>query len=91
MKHASRSLIALAALAAGTAVADSGKRPDPADAGARAPAPTYRSAFEGYLSLEERKPIPWRDANDETARIGGHIGILREQAAREGAKQGERK
>jgi len=81
----------LAALAAGTAVAQAPARPDPADPAARVAAPTYRSAFEGYKPARSGEPKSWREANDETARIGGHIGILREQAAREKQTQGERK
>jgi hypothetical protein len=89
MKHAQWLLLAV--FAAGNAVAQAGKRPDPADPYAKAPAQVYRSAFEGYRSLDEAKPVVWRDANDAAARVGGHIGILREQAARERAKQGERR
>ena len=89
MKHAY--LCLLAALAAGTATAQSGSRPDPADPLARVPVAPYRSAFEGYRSLEEPKRIPWRDANAEAGRVGGHIGILREQATREKQPPGERK
>ncbi len=81
----------LAALAAGNATAQTPARPDPADPAARTPAPTYRSAFEGYKRIESAEPKSWREANDETARIGGHLGILREQAAREKQAQGERK
>jgi hypothetical protein len=81
----------LAALAAGTATAQAPARPDPADSAARAPAPTYRSAFESFRRLEEAPRRDWREANEEAARIGGHIGILREQAAREKQAQGERK
>jgi hypothetical protein len=76
----------LAALAAGNAVGKGEKRPDPADPQAPVPPSAYRSAFEGYRSLEEPKPVPWRDANDAAARTGGHVGILREQT-----KQEERK
>lgn len=67
----------LAAFAAGNAVGKDQKRPDPADPKASVPSMPYRSTFEGYRGLEESKPIPWRGANDEAARIGGHIGILR--------------
>lgn len=81
----------LAALAAGTAAAQTTARPDPADPAARAPAPTYRSAFEGYKPARSGEPKSWREANEESARIGGHIGILREQMAREKAAPGERK
>jgi len=89
MKHAHWCL--LAALAAGTATAQSGARPDPADPQARVTVAPYRSAFEGYRGLDEPKRIPWRDANQEVGRVGGHVGILREQAAREKPSQGERK
>lgn len=84
MKHAHWLL--LAALAAGNAVGKDQKRPDPADPKAPTTASPYRSAFEGYRSLEEPKPLSWREANDEAARIGGHLGILRGQD-----KLGERK
>jgi hypothetical protein len=89
MKHAHWLL--LAALAAGNAVAQERKRPDPADPQAPVTPVTFKSAFEGYRSLEEPKPTPWRDANDEAARVGGHIGILREQAAAERETQKEGK
>jgi hypothetical protein len=81
----------LAALAAGVATAQTPSRPDPADSAARVSAPTYRSALEGYRRIESGARPGWREANDETARIGGHIGILRERMAREKAAQGERK
>lgn len=89
MKHAHWYL--LAALAAGTATAQSGPRPDPADPEARVPAATYRSAFEGYRRAEDAARASWREANEEVRRVGGHVGILREQAARDKAAQGERK
>jgi len=91
MQHSHVYLIALAALAAGSAFAQIAPRPDPADPQARAPAPVYRSAFEGFRRLEDAPRPTWREANEEAARIGGHIGILREQMAREKAAQGERK
>jgi hypothetical protein len=53
-----------AALAAGTATAQSSARPDPADANARVPAATYRSAFEGYRHLEGEARTAWREANE---------------------------
>jgi hypothetical protein len=91
MQHTHVYLIALAALAAGTVSAQTGKDPGPADPQARAPAPVYRSAFEGFRRLEEDRRTNWREANEEAARVGGHIGVLREQMAREKATQGERK
>lgn len=81
----------LAALAAGTATAQSGPRPDPADPEARVPAATYRSAFDGYRRVEGEARKDWREANEEVRRAGGHLGILREQAAREKPAQKERK
>lgn len=89
MKHAPWYL--LAALAAGTASAQTGARPDPADPQARAPAPVYRSAFEGFRRIEDGRRLGWREANEEAARIGGHIGILRERMAREKATRGDGK
>jgi hypothetical protein len=89
MKHVF--LYLLAALAASTASAQTGKRTDPADPQARAPAPLYRSAFEGFRRFEGEQRPGWREANEEAARIGGHMGILREQMTREKAAQGDRK
>lgn len=80
MKHAYWYL--RAALAAGTATAQPGTCPDPADADAPVPAPTQRSAFEGYRRLERAERIARREANEEVRRVGGHLGILHELAAR---------
>lgn len=46
-------------------------RPDPLDPKANVPALTYQSSFLQYRSLDEVKPVSWRDANDTVARIGG--------------------
>lgn len=81
----------LAALAAGTASAQAPARPDPSDPAAGVPAPAYRSAFEGFRRLEHRPRADWRESNEGAARIGGHIGILREEAARGKQAPGERK
>lgn len=81
----------LAALAAGTASAQAPTRADPANPAARVALPVYRSALEGYRKLEELPRADWRESNEEAARIGGHIGILREEAAREKRAEGERK
>jgi len=79
MKHAPWLL--LAALAAGTAVAQSGARPNPTDPDVLVPDAAYRSAFDGYRMHELSRQTPWRDANQEVGRVGGHVGILREQGA----------
>jgi hypothetical protein len=89
MKHAYSVL--LAALAAGNATAQTGARPDPADSGARVPETVYRSAFGDYRHHDLSKEIPWRAANEEVGRVGGHVGILREQAPPKKDTPGERK
>jgi hypothetical protein len=47
------------------------------DPAARVPQATYRSAFETYVPYREQAIVPWRDVNDEVARVGGHAGIFR--------------
>jgi len=48
----------------------------PADPQTATPPATYRSAYEGYRPLRDEKPASWRDANDEVARVGGHLGLF---------------
>ena len=50
--------------------------PHPADPAAPVPAMRYESAFSGYSSFREEPLAPWRNVNDEVARVGGHIGIV---------------
>ena len=39
--------------------------------------PVYRSALNGYRPYRTDEPLrPWRDANDEVGRLGGHMGHL---------------
>lgn len=71
-------VLLLSACAGGTAFAQSEGRKDPAKPEARVPAVTYRSAFEDYRPYREQEVAPWREVNDEVARIGGHLGILKE-------------
>lgn len=59
-------------------------RPDPADPAAAAPAPIYDSVFKTYVPQREVKPAAWKDINDEAARIGGHVGILRQSGMPDG-------
>lgn len=71
--------LALAGSASGQpAPAESG----PADPGAPVPAFRYESVFTDYRPYREEKLAPWRDVNDEVARIGGHIGILKGAAGK---------
>ncbi len=51
--------------------------PNPANPGVAVPALKYESAFNGYRSFRDEKLMPWRDVNDEAARVGGHLGIFR--------------
>lgn len=83
MQH--RHWIWLAALAAGNAGAQSAARPDPADPAVHVPETAYRSVFEGYRNYDLSKQTPWRAANEDVGRVGGQIGILRDQAAHEKA------
>ena len=78
-----------AALIAGAAAAESTSVPHPADPSAAVPAPRYDSAFNGYVRQREEKPAPWRDVNDEVARVGGHIGILRGAVQHKPATKGK--
>jgi hypothetical protein len=49
------------------------------------PAARYESAFSGYVPYKEQDIASWHGINDEAARIGGHIGVLR-QSGRQGGK-----
>lgn len=49
---------------------------NPADPGAAAPQTPYVSAFAGYQPFLDEKLAPWREVNDEVARIGGQVGIF---------------
>jgi hypothetical protein len=77
-----------AAMAQPTAGTPVERRPSvPASAASAAPAsaaagPTgalsYRSAFDGYRPFNDQPIVPWREANDLVARIGGWQAYLRE-------------
>jgi hypothetical protein len=70
---------AFAALLLQSAAAIAQSRANPSDPAATVPAIRYSSAFTGYRPLGDEKTAPWRESNDEVARTGGHIGILRNQ------------
>lgn len=74
-------LCLVAALAAEAAAAQAIKPPHPADAAVPTPAARYDSVFAGYAPFRDEKLAPWREVNDEVARVGGHIGILRGSGA----------
>ena len=71
-------VIAFAVLAAIAQLAAAQQRAPahPADPAAPAPAVRYESVFTTYRGFREESLVPWRDANDEVARVGGHVGIV---------------
>lgn len=79
MKHALIAVIALAAHGPLAAAQPAALHTNPADPAAPAPALQYESAFKGYHGFRETPLAPWRDVNDEVARVGGHLGIVRGQ------------
>lgn len=81
--------LAIAACAPLAAAQQPASPSGPADPAAPAPAFQYESAFSGYRGFREEPLAPWRDANDEVSRVGGHIGIMRgTPGARGSAKPG---
>ena len=50
----------------------------PLDANAGVPPLVYRSTLSTYRRLGDDKPVPWREANDTVARIGGWRAYARE-------------
>lgn len=49
----------------------------PADPNVRGPSVPYRSVFTPTLPSTDAEEMPWRAANEEVGRIGGHVGYLR--------------
>ena len=60
-------------------------RPDPLDARAAVPTLVTASPFAKYRRLGDDTPVPWREANDTVARIGGWRAYAREAAAPDAA------
>jgi hypothetical protein len=77
MRNALIAVIAFAAHAPLAASEPSAGRNDPANPEAPVPAVQYESAFQDYRGFRETPLAPWREVNDEVARVGGHLGILR--------------
>lgn len=74
----------VAALPLVAAAQDKSQPADPANPAEAVSAPLYDSAFKTYQPLNESSESPaktWRAANDEVARIGGHVGSIKEDAA----------
>jgi hypothetical protein len=68
-------------LAAQAQTAPPTARPDPLDAQAPVPALVYRSSLVSSRPSGADKPVPWREANDTVARIGGWRAYAREAQA----------
>lgn len=54
---------------------------DPANAEATVPPMVVPSAFGGHKRMADTPVVPWRAANDQTARIGGWRAYAREAQA----------
>ena len=79
--------IALAALAAlSLPAAAQQSKSDPADPAVAVPPVKYESTFTGYTPYRDQGVVPWREANDEVARAGGHAGIFRDHGKHTPAK-----
>jgi len=71
-------LLAAAFVMAPFGAARAEPRPDPANAAASVPALKYESPLAGYRASADDRPMPWQQANDTTARIGGWRAYARE-------------
>lgn len=79
----------VAAFDAAAQAAASGRRPDPLDARAAVPGVAYDSALSrSRRATFEERSIPWREANDTAARIGGWRAYAREAQQAEPAPAG---
>lgn len=66
----------MAAVVGVSAVAHGAPRPDPTDPAAPVPPLRYESTLKSRPA--DGKPVPWREANDAVARIGGWRQYARE-------------
>lgn len=73
-----KSLIAAAIVAVFSAAAGAQQAAAPTDAKASVPPVAHQSPFSGYRVHADAKPAPWREVNDEVARIGGWKAYARE-------------
>ena len=79
MRWLAPAALCAAALAAAAQTPPSiARKADPLDAGASVPAVAYESAFSRNRRSADDRAIPWRDANDTAARIGGWRTYARE-------------
>jgi len=66
-----------AALASQAVAQPQSARPDPTNPAVAVPVVKYESAFAGYRPHREQELSPWRELNEDVAKVGGHIGIFR--------------
>jgi hypothetical protein len=90
---ASRFFTAVAMAAVATFTANGAlAQPSPASASAPTASPppvlNYKSAFEGYQPFADKKPIPWKEANETVYRRGGWQAYAKE-ASSSGAAEAE--
>ncbi|VTU40453.1 hypothetical protein H4CHR_05173 [Variovorax sp. PBS-H4] len=76
-----RWLAVLPALAAFASSAQTDPAPDSAVATETSSALAFRSAMEGYQPFGERKPVPWKEANDIVRQRGGWQAYAKEGTA----------
>lgn len=75
-------VFAVAALAAaGIAAAQQTRATDPADPATAVPPVRYQSVYTGFRRQPDDKHTPWREANDDVRRLGGHLGHVPGTAA----------
>ena len=68
------------AVASSIGAAERSTKADPLDPAACAPPAIHRSTFAGYRRTRDDKLLPWMQAIDEVARIGGWRSHAREAA-----------
>jgi hypothetical protein len=85
-----RTALAALVIAAFAGAAQAQSRPKPDDSAAPAASPSHTSAFEGYRAFADEPLAPWREVNDAVGRVGGHVGILRDEERAQRAREGAR-
>lgn len=70
-------LALLALFAGGAAFAQGEGKNDPRAPDTKVPPATYRSVFEDYRPYREQELASWRQVNEEVARAGGHVGVMK--------------
>ena len=69
-------VLAFAACTPCVAAQQQSARPSPVDPTAPVAQAKYDSPFTGYTPYREQELAPWREVNEEVARVGGHAGVF---------------